>query len=317
MRTAVRRAHTQAAQTAPRSFAKMGVAAGTTLAVGASVAISQQQAAKTEGDGDVTKQGLMFLLGSLLGGVGMHLATDGGEEAEKFNKYWPRKVMILFGAPGAGKGTQAVNIVKELGIPQLSTGDMLREAVAAGTELGKRAKSAMDSGALVTDDLVVGLIQDRIKRADCVNGFILDGFPRTIAQAEALDVMLASRGECVNNVLALDVPDDVLLGRICGRWIHRASGRSYNIKTRPPTTMKKDASGEVIASTMLDTDVSNEPLYQRSDDTAAALKNRLIAYHKDTVPVLAHYAPLGVVKRVNANQDFKTVWGEIEKSMTK
>lgn len=315
VRTVVRRAHTQAAQTAPRSFAKVGVAAGT-LAVGASVAMSQQRAAETEGE-DVTKQGVMFLLGSLLGGVAIHLASGSGDDADKFNKYWPRKVMILFGAPGAGKGTQAVNIVRELGIPQLSTGDMLREAVAAGTELGKKAKAAMDSGALVTDELVVGLISERIQREDCRNGFILDGFPRNVAQAQALDAMLAKNGDCVNNVIALDVPDDVLLDRICGRWIHRKSGRSYNVRSKPPTGMKKDANGEPIPSTMLDTDATNEPLYQRSDDTADKLKNRLGAYHGETVPVLSHYGPKGIVKRVNANQEFKTVWAEIEKAMAK
>merc|ERR1719265_770414 len=122
------------------------------------------------------------------------------EVQAKYDKYWPRKIMILFGAPGAGKGTQGEKIVEELGIPQLSTGDMLREAVAAGTPVGKKAKDVMARGELVSDDIVIGIISDRIKEPDCVAGFILDGFPRTVAQAKALDEMLAKNGESVTNI---------------------------------------------------------------------------------------------------------------------
>ena len=132
----------------------------------------------------------------------------------------PRDIMILFGPPGAGKGSQAPKIVETLGIPQLSTGDMLRAAVAAGTDVGMKAKAVMEAGGLVTDDLVVGIIRDRIKEDDCSKGFILDGFPRTVAQAKMLDDMLKTTGEAVKYVIALEVPDAVLTERICGRWIH-------------------------------------------------------------------------------------------------
>merc|ERR1711967_74987 len=135
-----------------------------------------------------------------------------------------RNILMLFGPPGAGKGTHAPKIVDAMKTPQLSTGDMLRDAVSQGTEVGLRAKAAMDSGALVTDEIVVGIICDRIKHEDCSEGFILDGFPRTLAQARALDEMLAATGEAVKNVLELNVPDDLLVERIYGRWIHKASG---------------------------------------------------------------------------------------------
>ena len=138
-----------------------------------------------------------------------------------------RKIMILFGPPGAGKGTHAPKIEAKLGTPQLSTGDMLRAAVAAGTPVGKQAKAAMDAGALVTDDIVCGIIADRIKEPDCASGFILDGFPRTVEQAKKLDEVLAKNGEAVAKVVELQVPDAVLEERICGRWVHKASGRSY------------------------------------------------------------------------------------------
>ena len=140
-----------------------------------------------------------------------------------------RNILILFGPPGAGKGTHAPKIVDKLSIPQLSTGDMLRAAVAAGTEVGKKAKAAMDSGALVTDEIVVGIIADRIKEKDCVDGFILDGFPRTLAQSKMLDKELAKTGEAVSRVIELSVPDAVLTERICGRWVHKSSGRSYHL----------------------------------------------------------------------------------------
>jgi adenylate kinase len=144
-----------------------------------------------------------------------------------------RTVMILFGPPGSGKGSQAPKVVEKIGIPQLSTGDMLRAAVAAGTPVGKQAKEVMESGGLVSDDLVVGIISDRIKEADCAKGFILDGFPRTVEQAEKLDAVLASSGEAVSCIIALEVPDAALTERICGRWVHKESGRSYHVKYAP------------------------------------------------------------------------------------
>ena len=148
-----------------------------------------------------------------------------------------KTVMILFGPPGAGKGSQAPKIVETLNIPQLSTGDMLRAAVAAGTEVGKQAKDVMASGGLVSDELVVSIIKDRIKEEDCTGGFILDGFPRTVEQAKMLDAMLDGSGDSVNLVLALEVPDEVLTERICGRWVHKASGRSYHVKFAKPKSL--------------------------------------------------------------------------------
>lgn len=235
-------------------------------------------------------------------------------QVEKFETYWPRKIMILFGAPGAGKGTQAPNVVSLLGIPQLSTGDMLRDAVSAGTDVGKKAKAVMDAGGLVSDEIVVGIIAERIKHADCSNGFILDGFPRTLEQTKALDRMLAEQGETVSTVMAFEVPDSVLEERICGRWMHKSTGRSYHVKFAPPKSMRLDANGKPLPETMLD-DETGESLYQRGDDTAEALTQRLKSYHSKTVPILDHYKPHGVVKRVNANQDINRVWSDILHSL--
>ena len=159
-----------------------------------------------------------------------------------------KTVMILFGPPGAGKGSQAPKIVEMLNIPQLSTGDMLRAAVAAGTEVGKMAKDVMASGGLVSDELVVSIIRDRIQQADCKNGFILDGFPRTVPQATMLDKMLAASGDRVNLVLALEVPDEVLTERICGRWVHKSSGRSYHVKFAKPKSRSHQAASELPRS---------------------------------------------------------------------
>ena len=209
----------------------------------------------------------------------------------KFSTYWPRNIMILFGAPGAGKGTQAPKIEEILGIPQLSTGDMLRAAVAAQTEVGKKAQAVMKAGGLVSDDIVVGIIKDRITEEDCKFGFILDGFPRTLAQAKSLDAMLAEEGARVTKVIELNVPDGVLEERICGRWIHKNSGRSYHVKFAPPKSMKLDKAGKPIPETMKD-DLTGELLMQRPDDTASALVKRLQSYHKETVPILKHYEPV-------------------------
>lgn len=217
-----------------------------------------------------------------------------------------RTIVILFGPPGAGKGTHGPKMVEKYNIPQLSTGDMLREAVSKGTEVGKRAKAVMDAGQLVSDDIVVGIIADRIKQEDCKLGFILDGFPRTVAQADALDRMLSEMGECVNKVIALEVPDEILEERICGRWIHKPSGRTYHVKFNPP---------QVTEPRLVD-DVTGEPLEQRSDDTAAALKTRLAGYHAQTVPVFQHYASRdGVCFKVNSNQGLTEVWSEVEAAM--
>jgi len=230
---------------------------------------------------------------------------------EKYERYWPRKIMMVFGAPGAGKGTQAPRIVEVLGVPQLSTGDMLREAVRNGTEVGKKAKELMDKGALVGDDVVIGIIADRIKEADCSTGFMLDGFPRTLAQAEALDAMLAASGENVSLVMAFEVDPAVLEERVCGRWIHKASGRSFHVKYAPPKSMKLGPDGTPLPETMTD-DETGEALIQRPDDTAEALKKRLDAYHKETLPILDHYRSRGVVRRIDGGAPIEQVWGEVQ-----
>merc|ERR1719238_1131476 len=219
-----------------------------------------------------------------------------------------KTVMILFGPPGAGKGSQAPKIVEKLSIPQLSTGDMLRAAVAAGSEVGKQAKDVMASGGLVSDELVVSIIRERIKESDCKGGFILDGFPRTVEQAKMLDEMLEGTNDKVSCVLALEVPDEVLTERICGRWVHKASGRSYHIKFAKPKSL---GDGEAPSeATMLD-DETGEALMQRADDTEEALGKRLAGYHAQTVPILDHYAPAGVVTKVDADKKPDEVWDSI------
>jgi adenylate kinase len=237
------------------------------------------------------------------------------EKVERYETYFPRKIMILFGPPGAGKGTQAPKIVDALDIPQLSTGDMLRAAVRNGTPVGLQAKAVMESGGLVSNEIVCGIIADRITEPDCARGFILDGFPRTVEQAQALDAMLSSKGEFVNSIVVFCVPDEVLEERICGRWMHKSSGRSYHTKFNPPKAQRNDADGKVDPASMID-DETGDALYQRADDTAEALTKRLAGYHSKTTPILDHYAALGgMVHRVNANQAIDSVWGEVHEAL--
>lgn len=180
--------------------------------------------------------------------------------------------IILLGAPGAGKGTQAQFIMEKYGIPQLSTGDMLRSASSAGTELGKQVKSVIDSGKLVSDDLVIALVKERIKQEDCQKGFLLDGFPRTIVQADAIK----AQGIKIDLVLEFDVPDELIIERVVGRRIHKPSGRVYHIKYNPPKEADKD-------------DLTGEPLTQREDDTEAKVIERLAIYHNETALLKAYY----------------------------
>merc|ERR1719152_857929 len=172
----------------------------------------------------------------------------------------------------------------------------------------------MSEGGLVSDDIVVGIIKDRIAQPDCSKGFILDGFPRTVKQAEMLDELLSKSGEKVNVVIELDVPDSILEERICGRWIHKASGRSYHVKTVPPASMKLGADGKPVKETMLD-DKTGEPLIQRPDDTAEALTNRLTSYHGETQPILTHYGSKGIVKMIQADTTIEEVWARVQKAM--
>ncbi|PKM31214.1 MAG: adenylate kinase [Gammaproteobacteria bacterium HGW-Gammaproteobacteria-11] len=183
--------------------------------------------------------------------------------------------VILLGAPGAGKGTQSQFICEHFGIPQISTGDMLRAAVKAGTELGKQVKQVMDSGGLVSDDLIIGLIKERITQSDCQNGFLFDGFPRTIPQAEAL----VDAGVQIDNVLEIAVDDEEIVQRLSGRRVHPGSGRVYHIQHQPPKVAGKD-------------DVTGEDLVQRDDDSEATVRNRLKIYHDQTKPLVAFYQKL-------------------------
>ena len=233
---------------------------------------------------------------------------------DKFATYWPRNIIVLFGPPGSGKGTVAPNMEELLSTPQLSTGDMLRAAVSQKTEVGLKAQEVMKVGGLVSDEIVIGIIRDRIKEDDCKLGFILDGFPRTLSQAKALDKALVEEGDSVTKVIALTVPDEVLEERICGRWIHKPSGRSYHVKFAPPKSMTLDGSGKPISESMTD-DETGEALMQRPDDTSEALKKRLEGYHNETVPVLDHYQDGGVVKKVNANIKPSLVWEEVKKAL--
>merc|ERR1719195_707186 len=216
----------------------------------------------------------------------------------------PRRVILLVGAPGSGKGTQAVNVVKEFGIPQLSTGDMLRAAVKAKTTYGLRAQEQMKSGHLVSDDIVIGIVKERIKDPDCARGFILDGFPRTLAQAQALDAMLNASKDKVSNVVEIHVPDNVLEERVTGRWIHKKSGRTYHVKFNPPKSLKVGEKPQGGMNGNMRDDDTEEPLEQRDDDTPKKLKQRLLKYHNETEPVLQYYKKQQgtSVSRVDGNQ---------------
>lgn len=180
--------------------------------------------------------------------------------------------LILLGGPGAGKGTQAGFITSKFNIPQISTGDMLRAAVKAGTELGKEAKKVMDAGGLVSDDLILGLVKERIQESDCANGFLFDGFPRTLAQADALK----AQGVEIDAVVEIDVDDAEIIKRMSGRRVHLASGRTYHVIFNPPKVEGKD-------------DETGEDLIQRDDDKAETVKKRLDVYHEQTEPLIGYY----------------------------
>ena len=209
--------------------------------------------------------------------------------------------IILLGAPGAGKGTQAQFIMNKFGIPQISTGDMFRAAIKEGTELGKQAKALMDEGKLVPDELTVALVKDRIAQPDCANGFLLDGFPRTIPQADALK----DSGVKIDFVLEFDVPDEVIVERMSGRRVHQASGRSYHIVYNPPKVEGKD-------------DVTGEDLIIRADDKPETVLDRLAVYHKQTSPLIDYYqaeAKAGNTQyfRLDGTQKVEEVSQELDK----
>lgn len=185
--------------------------------------------------------------------------------------------VLLLGAPGAGKGTQAQFIKEAFNIPQISTGDMLRAAVKAGTTLGIEAKKIMDAGGLVRDDIIIGLVKERIQEADCANGFLFDGFPRTLAQAEAMK----EAGVVLDFVVEIDVPDEVIVERMSGRRVHMASGRTYHLVYNPPKVAGKD-------------DETGEDLIQRDDDQAETVQKRLNVYHEQTEVLVEYYGKQSV-----------------------
>lgn len=211
--------------------------------------------------------------------------------------------MVLIGPPGAGKGTQAPNLKDKFCACHLATGDMLRAQVAAKSALGLEAKKIMDQGGLVSDEIMVNMIKSELENnKECSNGFILDGFPRTIPQAEKLDNMLQTNKTPLQSAVELKIDDELLVARITGRLVHPASGRSYHKLFNPP---KKD---------MVD-DVSGEPLVQRSDDNEDALKKRLVTYHKQTEPIVEYYRKSGIWSGVDASQKPAKVWSDILKCL--
>ena len=196
--------------------------------------------------------------------------------------------LILLGGPGAGKGTQANYIKERYGIPQISTGDMLRAAVKAGTEMGLAAKKIMDAGGLVSDEIIIGLVKDRILEADCAKGFLFDGFPRTIPQADAMK----AAGVPIDAVVEIDVPDEEIVKRMSGRRVHVASGRTYHVVFNPPKADMKD-------------DVTGEDLIQRDDDKEETVKKRLDVYHAQTEPLVKYYSDWGKSGDAGAPRYFK------------
>lgn len=193
--------------------------------------------------------------------------------------------LIFIGPPGAGKGTQAKRLCAKLNVPQISTGDMLREAKAAGTELGLRAAEIMATGGLVSDEIVIGLVEERLGRSDAQSGFVLDGFPRTIPQAEALDKLLRKVGRSLKHVVLLEVPDALIVERITGRRTGETTGRIYHLKYDPPPFADRGEGGE--------------RLLQRQDDTEEVVGSRLATYAAQTAPLVAYYANKGLLRRVD------------------
>jgi adenylate kinase len=206
--------------------------------------------------------------------------------------------IVFLGPPGAGKGTQAKILIERYGIPQVSTGDMLREHRAKGTELGKKAQEYMDKGQLVPDEIILGMVKDRLSQPDCQKGFILDGFPRTVAQAEALDKLLSEMGKKLDFALALIVPDDLLVERLTGRRTCKNCGMMYHIKYKPPKVEGK-------------CDVCGGELYQRPDDNEETVRNRLKVYHEQTAPLIEYYKNKGILREIDGSKSIEEITQQI------
>lgn len=207
--------------------------------------------------------------------------------------------LVLMGLPGAGKGTQADKIVGKYNIPHISTGDMFRAAIKEGTELGLQAKSFMDKGELVPDEVTIGIVRERLSKADCEKGFLLDGFPRTVAQAEALDTMLADLGKKIDFVINIDVDQSILMERLTGRRICKNCGATYHLVFNPPAK-------EGVC------DRCGGELYQRADDNAETVQNRLDVNVQQTKPLLNFYEDKGYLRNINGQQDINVVFADIE-----
>ena len=210
--------------------------------------------------------------------------------------------IILLGPPGCGKGTQAQKLIREFGFVQLSTGDMLRAAISKGTEIGMQAKSIIDKGELVSDEIVIGIVRDRIFSTECECSYMLDGFPRTFAQAEKLDQILSERNQKIDVVFRLCVPDDMAIRRIAGRRFHITSGRSYNIDFNPPKLEGRD-------------DITGEKLVQREDDKEEIVQSRLNTYHEQTEPLVRYYQTQGILKAIDGTGSPENIYDEIKKTL--
>eukprot|EP00092_Neocalanus_flemingeri_P012142 GFUD01013090.1.p1 GENE.GFUD01013090.1~~GFUD01013090.1.p1 ORF type:complete len:249 (+),score=86.73 GFUD01013090.1:120-866(+) len=206
---------------------------------------------------------------------------------------------VLLGPPGSGKGTQAPRLKEHYSVCHLATGDLLRAEIGSGSDLGKEIKSVIDQGKLVSDELVLRMVGDNLDKPDCKNGFLLDGFPRTIGQAEKLDVMLEKRKEPLDAVVEFAIDDSLLVRRICGRWFHLASGRSYHEEFHPPRVPGKD-------------DVTGEVLVKRNDDNPEVLVKRLQQYHSLTSPLVDYYKARSLHSKVDASQSANNVFAEIK-----
>lgn len=211
--------------------------------------------------------------------------------------------VLMMGPPGAGKGTQAAKVVKAFKIPQISPGDLFRAAVKEGTELGKQAKACMDAGKLVSDEVTIGIVRERLQKDDCNDGFILDGFPRTVAQAEALTKILSDMGKSITRVLNIHVPSEDLIGRAVGRRICKKCGATYHIKYNAPKVegVCDECGGE---------------LYQRDDDTVETMTNRLNVYVQSTRPLIEYYKALGVYTKIDGRQPIEKVTEDLVNVLT-
>ena len=206
--------------------------------------------------------------------------------------------IMLFGAPGAGKGTQAKYIIEKYGIPQISTGDILRAAVKEGTPMGLEAKACMEVGKLVSDEIIIGIIKDRLAKDDCKKGFILDGFPRTIAQAEALEVLMQEMGIKLDKVISLNVPDELIVGRVVGRRVCKDCGGSFHVEFNPPKV-------EGVC------DFCGGELIQRKDDSAETVGKRLQEYHSQTAPLFDFYMERGILADIDGTKEIDEITKEI------